>query len=301
MMNPTEFENTNIPAEESPAPVYNPAPVPDQGRRVGTITMGMALICFGGLLLAGFLFPNVEYLNILQFSPVILIVLGVEILIQYFLRRGRQLKYDFLSGFVCIVLIGASLAMSVIPMGIQYFGPSRHNRESELRDELYQVYGEKLSGFDNIYSLDMNLELRYTAHPEQITVETLTAADYLSLSCYLSGEYDSAESFVKDALPVLRKMQSAKIPLSRVSFHGDTNQKDFDLYLDNSFAMNLSPEKMAKKVDITCYQEDEDVADAEEMLPEEEETGEEEPAVPGPEDTEASVPEEPDPEQEANV
>ncbi len=295
-MNPTEFENTNVPAEESPAPVYNPAPVPDQGRRVGTITMGMALICFGGLLLAGFLFPNVEYLSILQFSPVILIVLGVEILIQYFLRKGRQLKYDFLSGFVCIVLIGASLAMSVIPMGSQYFGPSRHNRESELRDKLYQVYGEKLSGFDNIYSLDMNLKLRYTAHPEQITVETLTAADYLSLSCYLSGEYDSAESFVKDALPVLRKMQSAKIPLSRVSFHGDTNQKNFDLYLDNSFAMNLSPEKMAKKVDITCCQEDEDVADAEEMLPEEEE-----PAVPGPEDTEASVPEEPDPEQEANV
>lgn len=258
-MNQSEFQAAyQAPAqpEEQPQPQR---PDPARGRRVGTVTMGVALICFGGLMIAGMLFPQIEYFHILQFSPIILVALGVEILVQYFMRRGQALKYDFLSGFVCIVLIGASLLMSMVPLGIRYFGPQRYNREQELRSELYNIYYEELSPLNSVTSLRINFTLRYTESPDKITVNDLTAADGLSLTCGLDGEYEDAKAFTDAVYPVLRRILDLEYPVSNISFYSHGEKRSFELDLGNRFSMNLSPEKLEKRVEVDEYWEEEDL------------------------------------------
>ena len=51
-----------------------------RGRRVGTLTLGIVLIVFGLLFIARIILPFINYAVILQCWPVILILLGVEVL-----------------------------------------------------------------------------------------------------------------------------------------------------------------------------------------------------------------------------
>ncbi|NLL52509.1 MAG: hypothetical protein GX248_07395 [Peptococcaceae bacterium] len=75
--------------------------------RVGTFSMGLILIAAGILLLAAELWGlNGAYL-IVRWWPVILIVLGIEILAYVILSKEEQpkIKYDGLSIFLVIVVI----------------------------------------------------------------------------------------------------------------------------------------------------------------------------------------------------
>ena len=75
--------------------------------RVGTFSMGILLIAVGVLLLLG-RFAGISSIKlILDFWPVILIILGIEILTYVFVSKEDQpkIKYDGLSIFIIILLI----------------------------------------------------------------------------------------------------------------------------------------------------------------------------------------------------
>ena len=73
-------------------------------RRVGTVTLGVCLIAAGVLFLCYFFVPNFNWELALKIAPAAgLILLGCEVL--YFAAKPQRWKYDFLSVFLCIVLM----------------------------------------------------------------------------------------------------------------------------------------------------------------------------------------------------
>ena len=81
-------------------------------RRVGTFTMGIALICSGlGICLWQFL-PAGSIWNLLRYSPAFLVVLGIEVLLSSAASKNGMLKYDWLSMILCFFLIFACIAFS---------------------------------------------------------------------------------------------------------------------------------------------------------------------------------------------
>ena len=73
-------------------------------RRVGTLTLGVCLIACGVLFLCYFFVPHFNWELALKIAPAAgLILLGCEVL--YFAARPQRWKYDFLSVFLCIVLM----------------------------------------------------------------------------------------------------------------------------------------------------------------------------------------------------
>lgn len=86
---------------ERPAPK---APESAPVRRVGTLTLGVCLIACGVLFLCYFFVPHFNWELALKIAPAAgLILLGCEVL--YFAARPQRWKYDFLSVFLCIVLM----------------------------------------------------------------------------------------------------------------------------------------------------------------------------------------------------
>lgn len=106
---------------------YRPVQQRHQGRRVGTVTMACALIAVGVLLIIGSFNQSISFLMMARLAPIILIVLGIEILFRYFVSKGEKLRYDFLSGFVCFILIIGSLGMAAIPEVWNQLGPPSGN------------------------------------------------------------------------------------------------------------------------------------------------------------------------------
>ena len=89
---------------ERPAPK---APESAPVRRVGTLTMGLALVVVGAALCVGLFFPNVDFLLLFKLSPLVLVALGCEVIFAASTAKGMRLKYDFLSMFVCFLLMRA--------------------------------------------------------------------------------------------------------------------------------------------------------------------------------------------------
>ena len=113
----------------SEMPVYEPArPV----RRVGTLTMGLALVVVGAALCVGLFFPNVDFLLLFKLSPLVLVALGCEVIFAASTAKGMRLKYDFLSMFVCFLLIVTALGAACVPVALQYAGPGRSAAEQRL-------------------------------------------------------------------------------------------------------------------------------------------------------------------------
>jgi len=74
-------------------------------RRVGTLTMGIALVISGISLCLWQFFPSARIWDLLRFSPALLIVLGVEVLCSNAASREGKLRYDWLGMLLCCIII----------------------------------------------------------------------------------------------------------------------------------------------------------------------------------------------------
>lgn len=69
---------------------------PKKTRRVGTLAFALVLILAGVLLMAYQLVPRFNLLQIVKFSPIILVVLGIEMLV-YSAKPDVLVKFDWLA------------------------------------------------------------------------------------------------------------------------------------------------------------------------------------------------------------
>lgn len=86
-----------------------------QGRRVGTLTLGILLIIIG----IGYLLSNIYNLQIiteiLKFWPITLIILGAEVLIYNHkaLKENYSIRFDGISLFLIILILVFSFSICV--------------------------------------------------------------------------------------------------------------------------------------------------------------------------------------------
>lgn len=82
-----------------------------KGRRVGTFTAGISLLGFGILFFIHTFAVNFNYQFVFKLWPVILILLGVEMIVAYLLNKDSAIRYD--AGAIVIVIILAMFAMGM--------------------------------------------------------------------------------------------------------------------------------------------------------------------------------------------
>jgi hypothetical protein len=109
--------------------------------RVGTISMGLLLIAVGILMISGKIMGYEHIENIIKYWPVILILLGSEILANVYFSKDPQpkVKYDVLSIFFVIIILSASTVLYVVerlPNNFYFCSSSSVNQDISLRDTL---------------------------------------------------------------------------------------------------------------------------------------------------------------------
>ena len=75
-----------------------------RGRRVGTFTTGIVLVIFGMMFLLRLIYPSINYLAIASLWPLVLIIIGIEIIVSYIINKEEILKYDFGAMFLIIII-----------------------------------------------------------------------------------------------------------------------------------------------------------------------------------------------------
>lgn len=258
-------QSTSFPADgeelqqDSFRPLGEPVRTPPV-RRVGTITMGVSLVAVGALLLAGQL-GRVNVLELLRWSPVVLILLGVEILMGYGLSRGGRVKYDFLSMLVCLMLICASTLCSLVPSVIRWEqgnSAAVSRLSDQLEAEVAQAVGEQ-----NIRSLSVqawDIRQWYEADALSQSAEVLRASgDYrMSIHLELRGDYADPAAFSKAAAKTASAVSASGLQPEYMDIAASCSDgSSCSLYLDR-WGLTQSASEMESQVDFSRSETAED-------------------------------------------
>ncbi|MEG1698453.1 MAG: hypothetical protein RR271_02415 [Oscillospiraceae bacterium] len=244
-----------------PTPPINTPPQKPRVRRVGTLTMGVALIVTGLALTTSLLMPNVDIMLIIKLAPLVLVALGLEIFISACFSKSEKIKYDGLSIFMCLLLIFGSFTASLVPTVLMYAGPQRSAAMANVEREIEDILFDNRDKIDDIYDVQISVnfnELRKFTGDE--TVKDLTASDYVYAYITLNGEYKTAEEFAKAAKPTCDLLLGKVSNVRKIEVSMRDNQgldKKFSLMLRGRFHAGMSAEELVKLVDTSYYNADE--------------------------------------------
>ena len=89
--------------------------------RVGTFTFGVTLVGFGLWMLLSLLLPELDLLWALKLSPLMLVLLGAEVLLAA--RKNSAIQYDWVGMLLCFVFTIAALCLYSVAWWFTYYGP----------------------------------------------------------------------------------------------------------------------------------------------------------------------------------
>ena len=249
------------------APVSNPGKRPNAPirRRTGTLTLGLALILVGGCILGYCFVPGFDLFAAAKLSPLLLVLMGLEILIGSFLK-GDEYRVNFGSVLLCLILVGCSLCVAVIPMFWDYYGPESEQREAQITSELSSTCYDQLKN-SGVTDLDSHLN-RYTQAEH---LNELTAADNLYVHVDLRGEYADAAAFARACQPVLSVLTQAVPSIARQSVQLEgTNtldgQPDYSVSLSGPYQMTADLDTLTSLVTASDSEEADALAQREQEL-----------------------------------
>lgn len=248
MLNQNDYSESNQNREQNNKSNGGPTPNPYQPprrptRRIGTLTMGVTLILVGIILLV-FFFKPFDLFSLMRFSPVLLILLGIEIIWQYSRHHGEELRYDFWGTLFCLLVICVACFCSVFYPLYMEFGPASWKVEQqvsgEIRNELYQQIPASM----NVEALDVECEINsVTPDKQSMSTQELTTADEVTLYINLGMQADKT-SFAQQIRTLFDSIDPEQYPNLSARVFADYEGGQYIAYLDDRFAMRLSAEDL---------------------------------------------------------
>lgn len=259
-------------------------------RRVGSLTLGACLIAAGIFFLCYYFVPGFDWQLVVRIAPAAaLVLLGCEVL--FFAARPGRWKYDFMSVFVCLVLIAVCMCLSFVPVVWSQIDPSRQQTAAKLGKaytaEVYDALREEVPGIGlkDVYT-DLYL---YTSTVDDL--QDLEPGDgNLRLQVTLFGPYASAEDFARDCRAVTSVIQKQAVQPDALIFECDVSgsdatvrkdldagslqqTQDYELELYGTTQLDWTADEMERQVEVQYLlneenEPEEDTAPNEEAEPE---------------------------------
>ena len=258
----TEQERMDLPANEQPTPVSEPAPAAEQAapapvpappapprrppvRRVGTVTLGLSLIVTGLAITAYFFVPGFDIIFIAKLAPLVLVFLGAEVLWACARRKGEErLRLDFLAAFVSFVLICASLCAATLPAVWRWYGPDRSSTEERLSDELEEQLHTAFQG-QNVLDCTGWVNLGGYEFDREMTLADLRAEDHAGANITLGGTVENGDEFAARVAALLPALRDAGV--DRAYFYWSDDDESWNLDLDGVFDMNADATRLSQR------------------------------------------------------
>lgn len=249
---------TASPAPETPA-------APKKVRRVGRVAFALLLIAAGILLLVQQFAPQFDLIRVVRFAPVLLIVLGVEMLV-WSAKPDVKVKFDWLSVIGCAFILCVVGGASVLPYLWSVAGPERGYAQgrytSQIQDQAYRALNADTDLKAKVTNLYVNIYFQHL----QSDGYTLQDGDEVYLHVVLpQNGYTTAQAFAEDAWNITRLLEQADVPVTEYIFDSypadDGTGNGYTLDFLPSFAEGLTAEQLAQRVQ-SQYQFDGNIYDS---------------------------------------
>lgn len=219
-------------------------------RRVGTVTMGITLIAVGVLLLVTLVSGDYSLLWLGRLSPVILVLIGIEIILSFAFSRQRPIKYDFFSVFICLILIFGSIAGSLIPT-IMSLSQNQHRTEFKVRQEAEASMDQILKDFSSIkessvsvYSMSFDFADFTTSSAEMQSEQYYKC----TLELELKSQFNEKKAFAKEASDILKAIAPSVFSYRAVVIRCEDGEYSNYFRTDGTYAGKWTEEEILDEI-----------------------------------------------------
>lgn len=228
---------------------------PKKTRRVGTLAFALVLILAGVLLMVYQLVPRFNLLQIVKFSPIILVVLGIEMLV-YSAKPDVLVKFDWLAMLGTAFTLCVVGAAALLPLAVSEWGPARSSAISRIETEKVDALYSALTADPELKAktgyCGVNVWFNHGAGGSY----TLQSGDDCALNTTLTGPYADAESFAADCIGIMQL--AADKDLGFTSYHfssGEDTDDGISYYLDcvASYPAGLTAAQVAQRVQTSYH------------------------------------------------
>lgn len=229
---------------------------PEKVRRVGSITMALALITVGVLLVLKTFIPGIDLVMIARLSPLLLVFLGIEMLISNTFAKDRRIKYDILGIFVCIILIGVSMMASILP---DIITKSINSEQVSRRlSKEFSAAGQKelstTSPFESA-TVEGYISVSDTAFSNNMKLSDISIEQYVQFRVYFNSTFETKEEFANACHEVSNVIAKTVPHVDYASFYSSNNNSDrytgekrFIMYVDNYYQFNQNADRFLQYV-----------------------------------------------------
>lgn len=228
---------------------------PKKTRRVGTLAFALVLILAGVLLMLYQIVPAFNLLQIVKFSPVILIVLGIEML-AYSAKPDVLVKFDWLALLGTAFTLCVVGAAALLPLAVSEWGPARSYAqnciEMQKADAMYSALTTDPELKARTNSLSVNVWFNHETHGDY----TLQSGDDCILNAEFVNNYADAEAFAADCMAVMQAAQAEDLGFTRYNFSTDEDTDDGEsYYLDcvDAYPAGLTAAQVAQRVQVSYH------------------------------------------------
>ena len=237
---------------EQPIPAQGTRQVPQtdapvravRTRRVGTFTCGVALVLTGLAIGIYLIWPRFDLLFFFRLCPLLLVLLGGELLAASFSRSELRIKYDFVSMVLCLVIGVAALVLSIIPVAVRWISPDHLAVQQQITakadEEIYRLLGDDAAVADCRSSA-------FVYFPTALQSDT--QPDELHFDLTLRGPYADAGAFAADCARVRDKILQGGLSPTLLTFFWSDETTDYSLFLDSAFSLHASAAQLAAQVE----------------------------------------------------
>lgn len=199
---------------------------PQRVRRVGTFTLGLCLIAAGAAIVINAFWSGFDIVLAAKLAPLSLVLFGIEVVASSMFFAKDKLKYDLFGGFVCLVLVGASMAAAVLPAVYEYAGPPHYRLQERLSDEVYNSVLSLIETPDEVESVHVSLSLQEGKRDHSMTPADLTASDYLYLDYRFSRRFGSEDEFSAACRAVLDRLGRQPYSFQGITFSAENETEE---------------------------------------------------------------------------
>ena len=223
---------------------------PKKTRRVGTLAFALVLILAGVLLMVYQLVPRFDLLQIVKFSPIILVVLGIEMLV-YSAKPDVLVKFDWLAMLGTAFTLCVVGAAALLPLAVSEWGPARSSAISRIETEKVDALYSALTADPELKAktgyCGVNVWFNHGAGGSY----TLQSGDDCVLNTTLTGPYADAESFAADCIGIMQLAADKDLGFTSYRFSsGEDTDDGISYYLDcvASYPAGLTAAQVAQRV-----------------------------------------------------
>lgn len=222
-------------------------------RRVGTMTLGVTLILIGIIVPIGF-FTDYSIINLLKYSPIVLIALGGEVLYYAIRYKDEKLKYDGLSIFMVIAITAITLTTAsispIIHNTIDYYREENKQREvvyENLEDAAVTLadYDSEFHIYDNQNSYD-----RFVFRSSLINEKEHNYDFHCNVNFYQNQKSLTKEDAVKVITDFVNELNGKLDSIDSMNIRVEHKTGSYYIELSGKRLEQLSADWVAKAIDI---------------------------------------------------